>query len=293
MVESSSRVPIMNNDEITLTRKELYDLVWSEPMTKLADKFGLSDVGLKKKCCKHNIPVPPRGYWARKQAGQKPAVTPLPKGFPLDTELTLYRNPMHGVNSPRPKENRIRTKEIEKRIALSTQSKLPHPLIEQTRRILKSCAPNKDSVLDTPNQICLDLQVSPYSLERALAVMNSIIKALEELGHAVLITDKGTSTVVSGVEIRFSITEELKRRHIEPQEHSLEGYYRFGHSLFSENRVPTGNLCLTIHPPSWTNSRQNWRDTETQKLEDSVTSFIKGLLSIADRHQRLSIYRDE
>jgi hypothetical protein len=283
----------MSTDSLTLTRKELYDLVWSEPMTKLADRFGLSDVGLKKKCRKLNIPVPSRGYWARKQVGQKPSVIPLPKGLPLDTEITIYRNPMHGISPPRPKEVRIHTKEIKKKITLSTQSQTPHPLIEETRRILKSCTPNKDSILDNPNQFCLDLTVSPYSLDRALAVMDPIIKAMEELGHEVLITNKGTSAVVSGSDIHFSMTEELKRRDLEPQEHNLDGYYRFGHSLFSENRVPTGNLCLTIHPPFRTNARKNWRDTETQKLENTLTSFIRGLLSIAARRHRATVLGDE
>lgn len=139
-------IPIMSNDAITLTLKELYDLVWSEPMIKLADKFGLSDVRLKKKCRNHHIPVPPRGYWARKQAGQKPWVTSLPKGFPLEKEITIYRNPMHGINRPRPTENRIRTREIKKQITLITQSTIPHPLVEQTRRILTKCIPNKDSL---------------------------------------------------------------------------------------------------------------------------------------------------
>jgi len=37
------------------TRKELYDLAWSTPMTKLAKQFGLSDVGLRKLCTKHRI----------------------------------------------------------------------------------------------------------------------------------------------------------------------------------------------------------------------------------------------
>ena len=31
-----------------LTRKELYDLVWSEPMTTICKRFGLSDNGLRK-----------------------------------------------------------------------------------------------------------------------------------------------------------------------------------------------------------------------------------------------------
>ena len=55
----------------TLTRQELYDLVWSTPMTKLAESFGLSDVGLAKICDRHRVPTPPRGYWAKKDAGKK------------------------------------------------------------------------------------------------------------------------------------------------------------------------------------------------------------------------------
>jgi len=34
---------------ITLTRQELYDMVWSEPMTSLAKNFGISDVALAKR----------------------------------------------------------------------------------------------------------------------------------------------------------------------------------------------------------------------------------------------------
>ena len=41
-----------------LTRKELYDRVWTEPMQKLGKDFGLSDVGLAKTCRRYAIPVP-------------------------------------------------------------------------------------------------------------------------------------------------------------------------------------------------------------------------------------------
>lgn len=39
--------------------KEFYDLVWSNPMTKLAKDFGLSDVALLKLYRRHQIPTPP------------------------------------------------------------------------------------------------------------------------------------------------------------------------------------------------------------------------------------------
>lgn len=56
---------------MTLTREELYELVWSRPMYKLAAEFGLSDVGLAKICKAEGIPRPERGYWARLAAGAK------------------------------------------------------------------------------------------------------------------------------------------------------------------------------------------------------------------------------
>jgi hypothetical protein len=51
-----------------LERQALYDEVWSAPMVKVAKKYGLSDRGLAKICARLDIPVPPRGYWARKEA---------------------------------------------------------------------------------------------------------------------------------------------------------------------------------------------------------------------------------
>ncbi len=59
---------------IRLTRKELYDRVWAEPMQTLSRELGLSDVGLAKICRRHGVPVPARGYWAKKRVGKAPAV---------------------------------------------------------------------------------------------------------------------------------------------------------------------------------------------------------------------------
>ena len=53
------------------TRQELFELVWSMPMTKLSKQFELSDVGLRKICIKNQIPLPPQGHWTRKQFGKE------------------------------------------------------------------------------------------------------------------------------------------------------------------------------------------------------------------------------
>ena len=62
----------------TIDRQELYKKVWETPITRLSKEYGLSDVGFAKICKKHNIPRPPRGYWARKAAGYNVKQLPLP-----------------------------------------------------------------------------------------------------------------------------------------------------------------------------------------------------------------------
>ena len=69
-------------------------------MAKLAQKYGISDVGLAKVCLKLAIPVPGRGYWAKKDAGQAVEKIPLP----------TLREPIHlMMPRPRPEAPRIET----------------------------------------------------------------------------------------------------------------------------------------------------------------------------------------
>lgn len=62
-----------------LTRAELYQLVWSEPLRKLSKRFGISDVALAKRCRAANIPLPGLGYWAKKEAGKPVFQAALPQ----------------------------------------------------------------------------------------------------------------------------------------------------------------------------------------------------------------------
>lgn len=48
------------------------------PMQQLSKQVGLSDVGIAKAVRKVGIPVPPRGYWAKVEAGKPVAKIPLP-----------------------------------------------------------------------------------------------------------------------------------------------------------------------------------------------------------------------
>jgi hypothetical protein len=47
------------------TRRELYERVWAEPISALAKTLQVSDVWLAKICRLNDIPLPPRGYFAK------------------------------------------------------------------------------------------------------------------------------------------------------------------------------------------------------------------------------------
>lgn len=55
-----------------LMRKELFALVWGKPTVEVAKELGMSDVAVAKLCARLRVPKPPCGYWARREAGQKP-----------------------------------------------------------------------------------------------------------------------------------------------------------------------------------------------------------------------------
>jgi len=65
--------------ENLMSREELYKEVWSEPVIKVAERYGVSATAVAKWCKKLNVPRPGRGYWARKAAGQRVRKPPLPK----------------------------------------------------------------------------------------------------------------------------------------------------------------------------------------------------------------------
>ena len=59
-------------------REVLYQEVWDKPVVEVAVKYGVSDVTIHKVCKALNIPVPPRGYWAKLRSGEKQQKIPLP-----------------------------------------------------------------------------------------------------------------------------------------------------------------------------------------------------------------------
>src|SRR3989442_10452124 len=64
-------------------RHELYQKVWEFPLRKLAEEYGISDVGLAKVCRKLQIPLPGLGHWTKIACGHKIPRPPLPEANDL------------------------------------------------------------------------------------------------------------------------------------------------------------------------------------------------------------------
>jgi hypothetical protein len=61
---------------------QLHEKVWARPMTTLAEEFGVSGRGLAKSASAFDVPVPPRGYWAKLQNRALPTLVAALRSLP-------------------------------------------------------------------------------------------------------------------------------------------------------------------------------------------------------------------
>jgi len=62
-----------------ITRKELYEFIWKEPVTIVAEKLGVPAPILRKYCHQLNIPTPSSGYWSKLKFGKPVEIPALPE----------------------------------------------------------------------------------------------------------------------------------------------------------------------------------------------------------------------
>lgn len=274
------------SDVMQLTRQELYDLVWSEPVWTLAKRYGFSDVWLAKICKKHNIPRPPRGYWARKQAGQRVTQTPLPKKN-IDTNIEIHTKTGDHFPSNEKKtflQEAGLTRRTMKMTAVPDSLVDPHPLVEQSAIILASCSVDPKGLVMPPTKDCLDIHVSRDSLPRAFRIIDTLIKFLEGKGFEISLSEGRTMVNILNIDVAMSLGEELARKRLKAMNHRLDGYYEFGYRLYETNATPSGRLFLTIHDEEsrgGMGQHLTWRDTEITRLEDTLQRFVTGLARVA------------
>jgi hypothetical protein len=164
-----------------VSRQELYELVWSMPMTRAAKKYSVSGSYLARVCTVLRVPRPQRGYWAKLEVGKAPAQSALPEALPGDQ---LFWSKEGDASAPRVRAEIATTAPQQPRVRRSVTG--IHSLIQGARRHYETGYKVEDGQLLRPyKRFLVDVTVSAAGLDKALSFANDLFNALESVGHRV------------------------------------------------------------------------------------------------------------
>jgi hypothetical protein len=127
-------------------RAKLYDEVWNDPVTHVAQRYGISGVALAKICRRLRVPLPGRGYWAKKSAGHEVPRTKLPplKKGEASSVKSYYRRPEQVPAPPltvTEADAVARESTEDAKIVVSPSLHDLHPLVAKTAAALAKAKP--------------------------------------------------------------------------------------------------------------------------------------------------------
>ncbi len=285
----------MDDSSSQVERQKLYNEVWATPMQKLAKHYGLSDRGLAKICLKLNIPVPPRGYWAKKASGQKVIQAKLP---PLKEGQRdhLYFHQL-GLKPVDPTEGAF--KEFEKRpenlIRVKSTVGEMHPLAATVRDELKKAKKDRWGILVGDGEWGSVVRVSEGTKERALGILNALFGAFDARSYATVYDKekKDAFIEIKGGRVGFLFEEVLDRKQKEltlaEQRDKIKHPWRYSYTEYI--KVPSGRLRLSVNG-RFRNDRSSWSDGQRQKVEGCLNAFMAVVAKAADTDAKARIKRE-
>lgn len=166
-----------------ITGEELYELVWSAPMIKVAEKFDVSGSYLARVCTELRVPRPERGYWAKLAAGKAPQCPALPEPLPGDPIVWSRADGFPAPAVPKPRQ--APRPRIPRLVQPVTGT---HGLIRGAKQhFLASRKVDDHDHLKPCKKLLVDITASASGLDKALAFANDLFNALESAGHRVVI----------------------------------------------------------------------------------------------------------
>lgn len=285
------------------TREEFYELVWSKPMIQLAPEFNLSDVALHKLCRKRNIPTPPRGWWARKLAGQQVTKTPLPPGPSYHLTFKVEEPDALPI-APYIEDARNHAAKVAQQSEVL--SDWTDPIVIQTIKALNSATPDARGAVKTDRLDLIACDVFPSSIERLQTLLNVISAHANRHGFHIKPGKRAACFSNGSVEIGFTVSEGHRRkRHIpSPQEKAqLRAWeHRGKNAEISYPRIPDWDyfaderLHLKLDHPRidyGANIRGSFNDTRLRRLETMPDQIGVELAVIAAAREEFLARRAE
>jgi hypothetical protein len=166
-----------------VTREELYELVWSMPMIKVAEKFEVSGSYLARVCTELRVPRPERGYWAKLAVGKAPQRPALPEPLPGDPIVWSRADGLPAPVVPKPRQPPTPCIPRPARPVVGI-----HGLIRGAKTHFLAGRKVDDEVHLMPyKKLLVDVTASRSGLDKALDFANELFNALESAGHRVVI----------------------------------------------------------------------------------------------------------
>ncbi|OFE12752.1 hypothetical protein PHACT_06040 [Pseudohongiella acticola] len=262
------------------TRKELYDLVWQTPMTKLSKEVGLSDQGLAKLCRRRHIPIPPRGYWAKHAAGQKVTQTPLPElADDVARDPIVIEQVDKALTKPRPEVVKALASTPTPDISVPRKLVKPHPVVSRWRDEREaSIQRNKRWQAHLPVSM-RDHSRKPFTnLEmRRHRILDTIFKAIEKCGYKVGpgSYDQSWELTYEGIPVEFNITERYKQVKMPLTKEELVEPWNRGKTHKIERQF-SGRLMLNIKTWLPRGLATRWaEENDEHTLEEDVPDIVR------------------
>jgi len=276
------------DNQIRISREELYEKVWTLPLRNLAPEFGISDVSLAKLCKRHAIPLPGLGYWTRVQFGKNPKRIPLPsleKAVKSQTEIVIHPTPANGI--VKDLKSDVTAEPI--RVQLSDSESVSHPFAVRTQRLLSHATKNERGLLIPKSGLVSHISVSEAALPRALRILSGLLRVLEE--HSFTIRwprEDGSKLCVLAQEEELGLMISEKVNAV-------------AHTL-TEQEVARQKRGQYIYPPKWDyrlngdlrlslegappGIRHSWGDGVAQRVENCIGRFISSLPIVAEARKK-------
>jgi hypothetical protein len=266
-----------------VTRDELYDLVWSKPLTALAAKFGVPNVVIAKTCDKLRVPRPGQGHWQRVALGEVPPRLALPAaGLDIPTEAVFGRA------------------EARKAPQVVVGDALPaavHAVVRQLRSRLSTAHPGLAGMKAIRGRGHAVLRLTPNTEKRALRILDALLRALEDRGHKARLRE-GTVSALEVLVSNGGAVELWLMEHQNQVEHVLTKKEIENRKRGSSSWVPTydvtasGRLIFETDTPWGYELRKKWSDGKTQRLEDLLGEIVLGLEDIGAAVREVSERND-
>lgn len=283
------------NQQMPTDREALYAEVWAEPVTVVAARYGLSDVGLAKICRSLNIPLPSRGYWAKLKAGRVMKQVPLPqlKGpVPVVRRLSkLSEEKVERLQSEKQAISELKKQVEQDVIASQSEADALHPLVEATLKRLgkRGNWPSNPALRSAPKEV-LNASVTEGTLARAMEVLDAVLKALAKYSIIALIDSERGLTVLefpeTGTRLNFELAEQVRRTtHVPTRSEELARNRYFssewrGRGDYPQipkyDYIPTGVLKLSVG--NWPS--KSWSDTPRAPLIERLATIVAGVVAL-------------